>query len=56
MLENEERHVWACWKTKKTCLSMVENEKRHYVRFAYSGIDVADINEGLAKLKIYFES
>jgi aspartate/methionine/tyrosine aminotransferase len=42
--------------TRKHFGRPLENEKRHYVRFAYSGIDVADINEGLAKLKIYFES
>jgi DNA-binding transcriptional MocR family regulator len=34
----------------------LESEKNHYVRFAYSGIDVDNINEGLAKLKSYFES
>lgn len=26
-----------------------------YIRFAYSGIEVVDINEGMAKLKTYFE-
>ena len=30
-------------------------EKRVYIRFAYSGIDVAQIKEGLAKLKAYWE-
>ena len=34
----------------------VEGEKEHYLRLAYSGISVEDINEGMAKLKIYFES
>lgn len=32
------------------------NEKETYVRFAYSGIDVSEIREGLAKLKAYWES
>lgn len=31
-------------------------EDRVYIRFAYSGIDVAQIQEGLAKLKAYWES
>ena len=34
----------------------VEGETEHYLRLAYSGISVEDINEGMAKLKIYFES
>lgn len=33
-----------------------ENEKNHYIRFAYSGIEVEDIEEGMVKLKGYFES
>jgi aspartate/methionine/tyrosine aminotransferase len=32
------------------------NEQNHYVRFAYSGIDVNDITEGMARLKQFFES
>jgi aspartate/methionine/tyrosine aminotransferase len=32
------------------------NETETYIRFAYSGIDVKDICEGLAKLKAYWES
>ena len=32
------------------------DELQHYVRFAYSGIGVDDIIEGLRKLKIYFEA
>jgi len=31
-------------------------ETNRYIRFAYSGIDVPDIQEGLAKLKAYWES
>ncbi|MBU1908576.1 MAG: aminotransferase class I/II-fold pyridoxal phosphate-dependent enzyme [Verrucomicrobia bacterium] len=31
-------------------------EDRVYIRFAYSGIDVARIREGIAKLKAYWES
>lgn len=31
-------------------------ETRSYIRFAYSGIDVADIEEGLSKLKVFLES
>jgi len=32
------------------------DENDFYIRFAYSGISTDDINEGLAKLKDYFES
>jgi len=32
------------------------NEKNDYIRFAYSGIEVEDIQEGMASLKRYFES
>ncbi len=31
-------------------------ETQHYLRFAYSGIDVPDIEEGMARLKNYFEA
>ena len=31
-------------------------ETHRYIRFAYSGIDVPDIRDGLAKLKAYWES
>ena len=32
------------------------NETGDYLRFAYSGIGVDEINEGMAKLKLYFEN
>ena len=41
--------------TRKHFGRPLENEQDHYVRFAYSGIDVDDINEGMARLKAYFE-
>ncbi len=31
-------------------------ETEYYIRFAYSGIDISDIEEGLLELKKYFES
>lgn len=31
-------------------------EQSHFIRFAYSGIDVEEIREGMAALKSYFES
>lgn len=34
----------------------LEGEKDFYIRLAYSGIDIAEIKEGLNKLKIFFES
>ena len=34
----------------------VPGETNRYIRFAYSGIDVADIQEGIAALKAYLES
>jgi len=33
----------------------IPGEDRHYVRFAYSGIDVADIEEGLGRLRKWVE-
>jgi len=42
--------------TRKHFGRAIENETNHYIRFAYSGIEVDDINEGLAKLKNYFEA
>ena len=33
-----------------------ERERDFFIRFAYSGITVEDINEGMVKLKTYFES
>ncbi|MAW69107.1 MAG: aspartate aminotransferase [Candidatus Marinimicrobia bacterium] len=33
-----------------------EREREFFIRFAYSGITVEDINEGMVKLKTYFES
>ena len=32
------------------------DESDYYIRLAYSGISVEDINEGLIKLKDFFES
>ncbi|MEA1881084.1 MAG: aminotransferase class I/II-fold pyridoxal phosphate-dependent enzyme [Candidatus Marinimicrobia bacterium] len=32
------------------------NEKEFFIRFAYSGITVDDIKEGMAKLQMYFEA
>jgi aspartate/methionine/tyrosine aminotransferase len=34
----------------------LEGEKDYYIRLAYSGIDRAEIEEGLERLKIFFES
>ena len=34
----------------------IASEKNYYVRFAYSGISVADINDAMVKLKSYFEA
>jgi len=42
--------------TRKHFGRMLADETNQYLRFAYSGIDVEDINEGMAKLKQYFES
>jgi aspartate/methionine/tyrosine aminotransferase len=41
--------------TRKHFGRAMEAEKEHYVRFAYSGIGVEDICEGMGKLKSYFE-
>ena len=42
--------------TRKHFGRLLEGETNHYLRFAYSGIDIDDINEGMARLKIYFEA
>ena len=42
--------------TRKHFGRAVENETANYLRFAYSGIDVEDINEGMNKLKLFFET
>jgi len=42
--------------TRKHFGRVMAAEKNHYVRFAYSGISAADIQEGMAKLKEYFET
>ena len=34
----------------------IENEGRKYIRFAYSGIPVDEIEEGMARLKDYWDS
>lgn len=41
--------------TRKHFGRPIAGETDHYIRFAYSGIDVADINEGMSALKTYFE-
>ena len=42
--------------TRKHFGRLLEGETNHYLRFAYSGIDIDNINEGMAKLKNYFEA
>ena len=42
--------------TRKHFGRLIENEVGDYLRFAYSGIDVENINEGMKKLKLFFES
>ena len=42
--------------TRKHFGRLLKGETNHYLRFAYSGIDIDDINEGMAKLKNYFKA
>ncbi|MBN1687106.1 MAG: hypothetical protein JW852_10650, partial [Spirochaetales bacterium] len=42
--------------TRKHFGRTLPGETGHYLRLAYSGIGVADIQEGLAALKRYFEA
>ena len=42
--------------TRKHFGRPMPNETSEYIRFAYSGIELADIREGLARLKTFFES
>ncbi len=41
--------------TRKHFGRPLEGETNDYIRFAYSGIDVPDIKEGMSRLKTYFE-
>ena len=42
--------------TRKHFGRSIEGETDYYLRFAYSGIDVDNINEGMVRLKKYFET
>ena len=42
--------------TRKHFGRPLAGEQNHYIRLAYSGINVADIKTGLARLKAYFEA
>ena len=42
--------------TRKHFGRTVKNETGDYLRFAYSGINIDNINEGMAKLKLFFEN
>ena len=42
--------------TRKHFGKPLPGEAAHYIRFAYSGLDTADIREGMKALKGYFES
>jgi aspartate/methionine/tyrosine aminotransferase len=42
--------------TRKHFGREMPGERDHYIRFAYSGIDVPDIEAGMARLKTYFET
>ena len=42
--------------TRKHFGRTVKNEMGNYLRFAYSGIHIDDINEGMGKLKLFFET
>jgi aspartate/methionine/tyrosine aminotransferase len=48
-------HTDVSFCTRKHFGRPVPGEKGHYIRMAYSGIDMADIQRGLARLKEYFE-
>ena len=41
--------------TRKHFGRPLEGEKEHYIRFAYSGIGIEDIEEGMGRLKEYLE-
>lgn len=42
--------------TRKHFGRPIPGQGNNYIRFAYSGIDVPEIKEGLARLKVYFEA
>ena len=41
--------------TRKHFGRPLEGEKEHYIRFAYSGIGIEDIEEGMGRLKEYLK-
>ena len=56
LMEGALKHSDVSFCTRKHFGRPLEHERDHYIRFAYSGIDVSDIQEGMARLKTYFES
>ena len=56
LMEDALVHSDVSFCTRKHFGRPLESEQDHYIRFAYSGIDVADIEEGMAKLKVFFET
>ena len=55
LMEEALRETSVSFCTRNHFSRPMEDETEHYLRFAYSGITVEDINEGMAKLKQYFE-
>jgi aspartate/methionine/tyrosine aminotransferase len=50
----EQTNVSFC--TRKHFGRPIPGQENNYIRFAYSGIDVPEIEEGMARLKVYFEA
>lgn len=56
LMEDALVHSDVSFCTRKHFGRPLESEQDHYIRFAYSGIDVADIEEGMSRLKAFFET
>ena len=56
LMEDALVHSDVSFCTRKHFGRPLESEQDHYIRFAYSGIDVVDIEEGMSRLKAFFET
>ena len=56
LMEDALIHSDVSFCTRKHFGRPLESEQDHYIRFAYSGIDVVDIEEGMSSLKAFFET
>ena len=56
LMDDALRHSDVSFCTRHHFGRALPGETQHYIRLAYSGIDVPSINEGMQRLKAYFEA